>query len=129
MALEQLGNDIAATFLGMLTGFISEWMTDRIRIHRAEFGAPDTGPGSGKMDTLVDLSLDSLSQVVFLLLGIKMTERAVPAVTSDLSAMILYIIGVSTQTTLPKNLNRLMVTVMQTPDPVIVPNTVDTTSN
>jgi hypothetical protein len=123
MALEQLGNDIASTFLGMLTGFISEWMTDRIRIHRSELGAPDTGAGSGKMETLTDLSLDSLTQIVFLLLGIKMTERAVPAVTGDLSAMILYIIGVSTQTTLPKNLNRLMVTVMQTPDPLVVANT------
>ena len=125
MALATLGNDISATFLGMLTGFVSEFMTDRIRIHRSEFGAPDTGPGSGKMETLVDLTLDSMCQVVFLLLGIKLTERAVPAVIDDLDAMILFIIGVSTQTTLPNNLKRLMVTIMQTPDPIIVSNSVD----
>lgn len=122
MALTQLGNDIAATFLGELTGSISEYMTDRIRAHRGELGGPETGPGSGKQETLVDLTLDSLCQIVFLLLGIKLTERAIPAVRQDLSAMVFFIIGVSTQTSLPLNLKKLTAAIQQKPDTLIVAN-------
>lgn len=122
MALAQLGNDVAAAFLGELTGYISEYMTDRIRDHRGELGGPQTGPGSGKQETLIDLTLDSLCQIVFLLLGIKLTERAVPAVSADLSAMILFIIGISTQTTLPANLKKLTLALQAKPDTLIVPN-------
>lgn len=125
MALTQLGNDIAGAFLGELTGYISEYMTDRIRAHRGELGGPDTGPGSGKQETLTDLALDSLTQVVFLLLGIKLTERAVPAVSKDLSVLILYIIGVSTQTTLPRNLKKLTVALQTQPDRLLIPTTVN----
>jgi hypothetical protein len=121
MALAQLGNDIASVFLGEVTGFISEWMTDRIRAHRGELGAGDTS-NPGKMETLSDLALDSLVEIVFLLLGIKLTQRAVPAVSEDLSAMILFIIGISTQTKLPINLKKLLIVLQQQPDPIVVSN-------
>jgi hypothetical protein len=129
MAIAQIGNDIAAATMGGVVGWFSEWITDRIRVHRGELGAPDTGPGSGKFETLPDLTMDSFCQIIFVLLGCKFTESALPAVTRDLSCMILFIMGVSTQTTLPRNLKKIVVTLQQQPDPMFVANAPTSSSN
>ena len=122
MTLAHVGNNFAAAFLGELVGFVSEFMTDRIRMHRGELGGPETGPGSGQLETLLDLTLDSLSQIIFLTLGISLTQRSVPAVTENLDSMVFFIIGIGTQTTLPITLKKLTRAIITKPDPVIVPN-------
>jgi hypothetical protein len=122
MTLAHLGNNFAAAFLGELVGYVSEFMTDRIRMHRGELGAPGTGPGSGQMETLLDLTLDSLSQIVFMTLGVSLVQRSVPAVTENLDSMVFFIVGIGTQTTLPITLKKLTRTVISKPDTIIVPN-------
>lgn len=122
MTLTHLGNNFAAAFLGELVGYVSEFMTDRIRMHRGELGGPDTGPGSGQMETLLDLSLDSLSQIIFLTLGVSLAQRSVPAITQNLDSMVFFIVGIGTQTTLPITLKKLTRAVITKPDTIIVPN-------
>lgn len=122
MTLTHLGNNFAAAFLGELVGYVSEFMTDRIRMHRGELGGPDTGPGSGQMETLLDLSLDSLSQIIFLTLGVSLAQRSVPAITRNLDSMVFFIVGIGTQTTLPITLKKLTRAVITKPDTIIVPN-------
>jgi hypothetical protein len=122
MTLEHIGNNFAGAFLGELVGYVSEFMTDRIRVHRGELGGSETGPGSGQMETLLDLTLDSLAQIIFLTLGISLVQRSVPAVTKNLDCMVFFIVGIGTQTTLPIILKKLTRAVVTKPDTVIVPN-------
>ena len=122
MALSKIGNNMAALFMGEIVGGLSEEITERIRMHRGELGGPHTGPGSGNMETAMDLILDTLSQVIFLMLGVSFTAKGLPSVTEDVSSLILFIVGISTYTRLPDNLKKLTNIMMEDPDPVVVPN-------
>jgi hypothetical protein len=119
-AFSRLGHCIAAVTLGEIVGYVSEYLTDRIRAHRGELGAPQTGAGSGNSETLLDLSLDVLTQVVLLMLGIRLSTKAVDSISLDMSALIFFIMGISNQTTLPKNLRRLTSLIIKSPDAVVV---------
>jgi hypothetical protein len=122
MALAKVGNNMAALFMGEIVGGLSEEITNRIRMHRGELGGPQTGPGSGTMETALDLLLDTLSQVIFLMLGVTLCDKALDTITEDISSTILFIVGLSTYTKLPDNLRKLTNLLMQDPDPIIVPN-------
>jgi hypothetical protein len=116
----RLGHCIAAVALGEMVGYVTEFMTDRIHAHRGEIGGPKTGAGSGNNETIMDLSLDVLTQIVFLMLGIRLSTKANEAISTDMSSLIFFIMGISNQTTLPKNLRRLSQLVIEQPDPVVV---------
>lgn len=121
--LMSVATGVGALILGELVGGVAEEVTHRIRVHRQELGGPAVGRGSGKYDTLLDLLLDTSVEVVFLLLGMGLVERAMPSVTADLSTMILFIIGLSTQTThLPGNLKKLSASFLSDSDPLVVSN-------
>lgn len=106
--LKSVAVNVGALVLGELVGGISEEVTKRVRVHRAELGAPTVGTGSGRYDTMLDLLLDISIEVVFLMIGVNLIERAVPAIDEDLSAIIMLIIGISTtQTHLIGNLKKL----------------------
>jgi hypothetical protein len=121
--LSRLGNTLAGLVLGEVVGIVAEELTNRIRLHRPELGAPSSGPGSGKMESLADLSLDALCNTVFLMMGITMVESAMPGITNQLPAMIMFIMGISVQTTLPTTVQKLTKKLLSTPDSVTVPNT------
>ena len=124
--MKTVGAGVGALVLGELVGAASEEMTNRIRIHRQELGGPAVGTGSGKYDTLLDLLLDTSVEVLFMLIGISLVEKAMPSVTEDLSTMILFIIGISTQARhLPANLSKLTASFMKGRDNLVLENPED----
>ena len=124
--LHTLGYSIAAVVLGELVGGITEEVTKRVRIHRQELGGPTVGEGSGKYDTILDLLLDTSVEVVFMLLGITLVEKAMPAVTEELTPMIFFVIGLSTQARyFPSNLRKLSTAFMKGKDTLASKNPED----
>lgn len=121
-AITNIGHCLGAVFLGETVGYVTESITDRVRQHRGELGGPQTGAGSGNADTLLDVSLDVLTQVVLMMLGIKLATKGMTSIEEDLSPLIFFMIGLSNQTSLPRNLNRLTKQLMSPPDPLVVPN-------
>jgi hypothetical protein len=122
MAVSKIGNSLGALVLGEIVGMVSEEITNRVRQHRPELGGPSVGAGSGRNETLADLTLDSVCNMLFLMMGINFASSAFPPITEDLASMIMFILGLSTQTTLPRTVHRLTTVLMTKPDPVIVPN-------
>jgi hypothetical protein len=121
MSLSKLGHNLAGIVLGQLVGIVSEELTNRLRIHRGELGGPLSGPGSGKMETLLDLSLDTFIQLIFITLGITLSTKAMPAITTELDTLIFYIMGLSTQTTFPKRLHKLTTALRKDQDTILMP--------
>lgn len=124
--LSTFAKGIGAVVLGEMVGAVAEEVTKRVRVHRQELGGPAVGTGSGKYDTLLDLLLDTSVEVVFMMLGITLVEKAMPSVTEELTPLIFFIIGISSQAKyLPGNLQKLTDSFMKNKDPLIVQNPED----
>lgn len=122
MTLKSIGSNFASILMGEIVSSVSETITNRLRVHRYELGGPLTGIGSGHQDTLVDVSLDTVVQMLILMFGIRISATAMPDIITNLDTMIFFFIGIATQTTLPQNIKKITQIVMSNPDKVIVPN-------
>jgi hypothetical protein len=117
--IRNIGTAIGAIMLGEIVGGLSREISNRVKVHRAELGGPIAGDGSGRFDTLLDLTLNVSVEAITLLLGIKLVEAGFPSVTSDLHSMIFFILGISAENTdLVVNLRQLTdMLVSETPNP------------
>ena len=106
-SLNLVANSVASVAMGELVGGLASEVTKRVRIHRAELGAGNMGAGSGTSDSLLDILLDTLAETGILIMGISFTQKAMPSLSSDLPCLILFIVGIANQCTLPINLRKL----------------------
>lgn len=112
-AIKVLSNSLASLVTGELSGFLAKEGSKIVKVSRRKLGDSVSSTGPGLPDTMLDISLDLLIDMTFLVLAVSFTQKSLPSVTNDLYGMILYIIGLSATTDLPQQLrtfnNRLKI--------------------
>lgn len=98
--LQKFGEGVGAMTLGTMVGYISENLTARLSVNR-------------NMDqttaTLWDYALDGAVDITFLILGITLVEKAMPAVSTDLHSLLLFSLGVMfMQRRLPQDVTSIL---------------------
>jgi hypothetical protein len=124
MALSKIGNNILGIALGAGVAKLSDVLTDRIRVHRREVMPEST---LTQPDSVTDLSLDALCQLIFIMLGVNFVTRSVDSVSSEMDTMLFFIIGFSSQTTFQTTVRNLTKALASNPAAPVTP-TATTTS-
>ena len=125
MALSKLGYAIGAVALGEAVGMISETLSRKVKAHRMEL---TPAMGLSTPDSVTDLTVDSLTQMVFLLIGIDLVASAMPSVTANLSTLTFFLFGVTSQSSFPLTIRRLTKAISEDPNPLTATNLAPTTT-
>jgi len=102
-SIKALSSSLTSLALGQLVGYGSEVLSSKVEAHRIRMGIDDNAT-----DSMFDVTLDIFVELAFLLLGISFVEKAVPAVSADLSSMLMFDIGLITALDkFPRNLRSM----------------------